>query len=114
MSNIQKERGQSKYYANKGVKRNKKPLRNIVYRVTVKDTKTLSSEADLTEYTQYIFKDEGILILEWNYEGDGMNYWYGLITPDKLKELIGNNQWGKFCQGKRVFINQRRVDGKNI
>lgn len=113
MSNIQKERGQSKYYANKGLKRNKKPLRNVIYNVEVGELKNPES-TDIEKYGQYRFKDEGFITLSWHLEGTDMNYWHGFITPENLKTLIGDKQWGKFCQGKREFITQRRIDGKNI
>lgn len=102
----------NKIYANKGVKRNKKPLRNIVYQISVKDK--LKDDTNLENYEKFKHKDEGYLILEWCYEGDSINNWYGFITPDAFKELIGSKQWSKFCQGKRIFINQRRVNGNNI
>ena len=66
-----------------------------------------------------MFKDEGYLILNWKYESKHIDIWswHGFITPDELKTLlnsIGKDQWAKFCQGKREFVEQRRVDGKNI
>jgi len=31
-----------------------------------------------------------------------------------VDHIDGDKQWGKFCNGKREFIVQRRVDGKNV
>ena len=86
-----------KYFANKGVKRNKKPLQNIIYKV----------EEIKSDY-----------ILSWQYEKDYNKFnifnWHGPITSEELKILLGQEQWGKFTQGKRRFISQRRINGKNI
>lgn len=101
-----------KYFANRGVERNKKPLKNIYYEVEVKQ---LKEEADKESLAKYKFKDQGYLILLWWYEGkDPIINQHGMITPGELKERIGVKQYAKFCQGKRVFIMQRRIDGKNI
>ncbi len=108
----------SKIHANKGVERNKKPLQNIVYNIEVSQKlKDSVTPEELEKYDKYKFKEEGYLVLRWGYQkginrGDSMN-WHGFITPDDLKEKIGANQWGKFCQGKREFVVQRRMDGKN-
>ena len=101
-----------KRFANAGVERNKKPLRNIVYHIKISK---LKSNVDKAQYEQYKFKDQGHLVLYWNYEGINQpKNFHGFITPDELKSLIGEKQYGKFCQGKREFIIQRRIDGKNI
>lgn len=100
-----------KVYANRGVERNKKPLHNIVYKVEVSQ---LKNDVDKTDYEKFKFKDLGYLILLWKYEGGDANFYHGLIEPDKLKLFIGEKQWSKFCQGKREFIVQRRIDGRNI
>jgi len=101
-----------KVYANHGVARNKKPLHNIIYTVELSQ---LKNDVDKTDYEKFKFKDLGYLILLWKYEGkNSVQYYHGLIEPDKLKLLIGGEkQWSKFCQGKREFIIQRRIDGKN-
>jgi hypothetical protein len=109
----------SKVHANKGVERNKKPLQNIVYKVEVSQLKPSIDESKIEEYSKYKFKDEGYLVLSWEYQ---KNYnknnksmkWHGFITPEDLKNLIGDKQWSKFCSGKREFIEQRRIDGKNV
>jgi hypothetical protein len=100
-----------KIIANRGIKRNKKPLKNMVYKVEISQ---LKPDTPIEEYTQYKFKDEGYLVLYWNYQNAGYWNWHGFIEPDKLKELLGVKQWQKFTQGKREFIIQRRIDGNNI
>lgn len=101
-----------KAIVNSGVERNKKQLRNIVYEVEVVQ---LKPDADKTKYEQYRFKELGYIVLFWWYEGkDYTKCLHGFITPQYLKELIWEKQWAKFCNGKRQFIIQRRIDGKNI
>lgn len=102
----------SKYFANRGVARNKKPLKNLVYQITLSQ---LKPNEDKESYEKYKFKDLGYLVLKWHYETKNpiINF-HGFITPIYLKELIGEKQYAKFCQGKREFIIQRRIDGKNI
>jgi len=101
-----------KYYANKGVARNKKPLRNIVYEIELSQ---LKSDTDKTQYEKYKFKELGYLVLHWwHEEKNSTKNWHGFVTPDYLKELLGAKQYAKFCQGKRNFIIQRRIDGNNI
>lgn len=92
MGNKLNQLGENKYFVNKGVKRNKKPLRNLVY--TVKLTQIEGKDE------KYKYKDEGYIVLSWHYEGNDVDNWHGFITPEDLKELIGLKQWGKFCQGK--------------
>lgn len=108
----------TKYHANKGVPRNKRPLKNKVYEVVIlplSEFKTKPSEEDLVRYEQYKFKDKGYLILHSHLqEKDPIIASHGFITPQELKEKLGEKQWAKFCQGKREFIIQRRVDGKNL
>lgn len=101
-----------KKFANKGVPRNKKPLKNIVYEIELSQLKKID---DKTKYEQYKFKDEGYLVLHWWYEEKRpIKNWHGFITVDELKEKIGAKQYSEFCQGKRTFVIQRRVEGKNI
>lgn len=104
--------GESKYFANRGLPRNKKPIANIVYKIEISNQKDLGEE-----YEKYLFKDLGYLILNWTKNkaknGEYQWNWHGYITIDELKEKIGDKQYSKFCQGKREFIIQRRVDGKN-
>lgn len=101
-----------KIYANRGVKRNKKPLKNIVYLV---DICQLNPDVDVKYFEKYKYKDEGYLALSWYYESkDPMINWSGLITPDDLKNLLGDEQWRKLSIGKRKFILQRRINRKNI
>ena len=101
----------SKYYANRGVERNKKPLKNIVYKVEVIQ---LENGANGEDYEKYKFKEEGYLSLLWGYQSEKTRNWHGFITPSELKEHIGEKQWAKFCNGKREFIIQRRINGGNV
>lgn len=101
----------SKVYKNKGVKRNKKPLKNIIYKVEVIQ---LKDPTDYERYEQYKFKDEGYLVLSYQYQNDRTTSSHGFITVEYLRELIGEKQYSKFCQGKREFIMQRRIDGANL
>ena len=102
------------FYANRGVERNKTPLKNIIYKV---DVIQLKNPEDIENYQKYMFKDLGYLYLLWRYDTksqlDILNI-HGLVTPDELKQRIGEKQWSKLCQGKREFTIQRRIDGKNI
>ena len=69
----------------------------------------------MLEYSKYKFKELGYLVLYWWYqEQNAIKNWHGFITPEDLKERIGENQYAKLCQGKRTFIIQRRKDGKNV
>lgn len=107
-----------KYFANRGVERNKTPLQNIVIVIEVKQLrKDVSEETKLT-YAKYMFKDLGYITWssgrEREYNKNGLIRWHGFITPEDLKEKLGEKQWPKFCQGKRHFVIQRRIDGKNI
>lgn len=117
MSNRVNELGEAKYFANFGLDRNKNPLPNLAYKVEVIQ---LKEDANLEQWEKNKFKDEGYLILYWtNRKADkfsGEFDWamHGAITVDELKARIGEKQYGKFCQGKRIFIIQRRVDGKNV
>lgn len=110
------ELGKSKYFANRGVERHKHPIANIIYKVEI--TK-LKDNTDLTKFEEYKFKDLGYLTLLWtknkaDRNGEFQWNWHGFITIDELKERIGEKQYCKFCQGKREFIIQRRINGNNI
>lgn len=114
MGKKQNQLGNAKVFANRGIERNKKPLSNIVYKIEVSQ---LKEGVDFEKYSKYKFKDQGYLILFWKYQGMDKNMWifHDFITPDELKEKLGAKQWFKFCgQGKREFVIQRRIDGKNI
>jgi len=109
------ELGASKYFANKGLKRTKSALPNIIYKIEITQ---LKSDANVAYFEPYKFKDLGYMVLSWtNQKADSFGeyswYWHGFITIDELKRYIGTNQYSKFCQGKREFIIQRRVDGNN-
>lgn len=102
-----------KKYANKGVKRNKKPLQNLIYKVTFSTAEFPLRNQEFLEQCKY--KDEGYMILSWCYQKEKLWFWHGLITKERLIKLIGEKQWAKFCgEGKREFIIQRREDGKNL
>jgi hypothetical protein len=93
------ERG--KVFANRGVARNKKPLQNICYRI-----EEMTSPEGETVYHLY-----------WGYERElnrrGTWSFHGRVTIDDIKKRLGS-QWAKFRQGRRQFIVQRRIDGRNI
>ena len=116
------ELGKEKYFANRGVARNKTPLPNIRYRVFIQEELNNFNNLPIEElnekYKDYKFKDLGYLFLDWTNKPDvnGQTIWFlhGLIKPSELKEKLGEKQYSKFCQGKREFIIQRRIDGKNI
>lgn len=98
-----------KIVANRGVPRNKKPLQNKVYKVYFEQ-----EVREPEKWEQYKFKDLGYLIMEYGLEKSGPMYWHGPIEPSRFKQIIGEKQWSKFCQGKREFIIQRRIDGNNV
>jgi hypothetical protein len=104
--------GKSKYFANKGLNRNKSPIANIRYKIEILEK--LQEGTNLKDYKQYKFKDKGYLVLYWNKSKKGLRSSHGFITIDELKTKIGTKQYSKFCQGKREFIIQRRINGKNI
>jgi hypothetical protein len=111
MSKKQNELGKQKYFANKDVMRHKSPIANIQYKVEI--IETLKDDVDLEKYEKYKFKDLGYLVLLWNKGKHNVWRAHGFITIDELKERIGEKQYSKFCQGKREFIIQRRINGKN-
>lgn len=87
----------TKIYANRGVERNKKPLRNIIYEIT-------ESKGE-----------EGKWIIFESYQGNNpVTAHIGRFSLEELKVKLGDKQYGKFRQGKRKFIIQRRVDGRNV
>jgi hypothetical protein len=101
-----------KYFANRGVERNKTPLKNIVYEFRLSQ---LKEGQDPEKYEEFKFKDLGYISYDyWYEEKKPIIYWGGFITIDNLKHLIGTTQYSKFCQGKRLFIIQRRIGGKNV
>lgn len=101
-----------KVIVNLGVERNKKPLKNIVYEVELSQ---LKNTANIESYEKYKFKDLGYIVFYWYYQSKNyIKNFHGFITIDELKKFIGNDQYSKFCQGKRVFIIQRRINKKNI
>lgn len=114
MSNRKNELGQQKVFANRGVPRNKSRLPNLRIKVELSN-----ASHDNEKYADYKFKDVGYIIVFWTKSLD-----YNGIKPDwnmdisinvpKLKQILGEKQWSKFCQGKREFIIQRRVNGRNI
>ena len=56
------ELGKSKYFANRGVKRHKHPIANIVYKIEISQ---LKDDTDITQFEKYKFKDLGYLTLLW-------------------------------------------------
>ena len=92
-----------KVHANRGVERNKKPLQNVLYWL---------SDAPAAEDGTERF------VLHWAYERDYNRHptknFHGTVTAADMKARLTPNQWAKFRQGERVFVRQRRVDGKNV
>lgn len=110
--------GNDKYFANRGVNRNKRPIANLIYKVTLSQLSEKAKE-HIADFEKYMFKDLGYITLSWtkskaNKDGSFNWNWHGFITIAELKNRIGEKQYAKFCEGKREFIIQRRVDGKNI
>lgn len=107
-----------KYFANKGLKRNKKPLQNKIIFVHVGISKENASEEMLKSMEMYKFKDIGYLTWSSAYEKlyhkHSVKFYHGFITSENLKLKLGEKQWNKFCNGKREFIVQRRFNHKNI
>lgn len=81
--------------ANKGIKRNKKPLRNIEVKI--------------------VKREDGLYHMFERIQGTKA---YGLCfatyTFDEIKEKLTPNQWCKFQQGQKEFVIQRRVNKHNI
>lgn len=117
------------YYKNRGVERNKKPLQNIHYKVTVHDI-------DLDVLSQNLTADSVNEFLE-KYQITTDKYirvysslnspakrgawgWNSRRTVSFMKEILTQKQWQKFMrkvgQGETeyVFTVQRRVNGKNV
>jgi len=111
MGKRQNQLGKEKYFANRGVNRTKSPIANIKYKIVV--LVKLKDKINIEDYEKYKFKDLGYLVLLWNKSNSEIWSWHGFITIDDLKKRIGVKQYSKFCQGKREFIIQRRIDGKN-
>jgi hypothetical protein len=104
----------SKFHANYGIPRNKKPLQNLLIEVEIVSLKQEILDEKEFDYESYKFKDLGYLTWSSGYEIKGYTGWQGFITPADLKEKLGPEQWKKFCEGKRKFIIPRRINGKNI
>jgi len=116
MSDNQNELGKGKYFANRGVARHKCKIANIIYKLEIIP---LTGDYNLKLNEKYKFKNLGYLSLLWTKHKADKNEkfdWklHGFITVDELKKRIGQKQYSKFCQGKREFIIQRRIDGNNV
>ena len=108
-----------KYFANRGVKRNKTRLPNLRIKVDIFKELKNSDDELLERFKPFKFKELGYISVCWTKELDrkGEEPIWNLdssVTVERLKEVLGEKQWSKFCQGKRFFIIQRRVNGKNI
>jgi len=112
MGKKQNQLGKEKYFANKGIMRHKSPISNIKYKVDI--IEILKGDINLKDFEKYKFKDLGYLVLSQNKGKDDIWVNRGFVTIEQLKDIIGNKQYSKFCQGKREFIIQRRINGKNI
>lgn len=89
----------SKEFANKKVKRNKKPLQNIIYFFTPITKNNIRCN---WQYEKQYIK-----------QSDAINYG-GIVSREFVKKVLSKNQWNDFCQGETKFIVQRRIDGKKI
>lgn len=107
-----------KEHANKGVRRNKKPLQNILFKIepNIRLRSNLTIEEETKFKDKFYLNDKlGYVRINWKYERDNMWYWSASLTLKKLKEYLTNKQWSKLCQGKTFeFTQQRRVNKKNI
>jgi len=107
------------FYANRGVKRNKKPIQNIIYWFILLPVEKIEAivPGRAQEYDIYKFKDLGYLWMDWAHQKDynkcKIKNIHGFITPERLRKTLGQEQYSKFCQGKREFIIQRRINGNN-
>lgn len=84
--------------ANAGVPRNKKPLENLVYKFEIKQIDFDDGQKE--RYKDCLFKDLGYLVYYCKLERSKRFGQVGAITVDKLKELLGEKQYAKFCEGK--------------
>ena len=109
-----------KKHANKGVKRNKKPLKNKLYRIrTYKNVKGPVTKK--FHETHYVNNKVGYIVIEWGYQGEVafMNkqvyYTDYSLSVGYLKKQLTTKEWSKLCQGRQTeFIVQRRFNKKNI
>lgn len=104
-----------KRFANRGVRRNKKPLKNIEYWIKFQQ---LKEDVNVEEYESFLFEGKGYIVLRWRLQNNKNPFpwnFHGFVTKDYVKQRLTTKQYSDFCQGKRYkFIIQRRVDGKNI
>lgn len=95
MSNLPR----GKVVANRGLARNKRPLQNkLLWFEELKDGRFWTHWAYEREYNR-----GGVRSLDMT-----------PITLDDIKARLTPNQWCKFRQGERHFVEQRRIDGKNV
>ncbi len=78
---------------------------NIYYKIEI--LPKLIDESNSDDYEKYKFKDLGYLNLYYNKTNSKRWSWHGFITVEELKQIIGQKQYSKFCQGKREFIIQK-------
>lgn len=111
----------TKYYANRGVARNKKPLQNILYRVTIISKLRDGISQDLIDdYTVKYGIAGKWLDITWGYEKTPLYFKDYTITTDILKSRVSIKAWSKFINKinagatEYTFVIQRRVNNKNI
>jgi len=106
-----------KIHANKGVRRNKKPLQNMVYRVQVISDSDLNCETNLNENTIY---GVGKVRVTLSLQRQRLNYWSPSYTLNLIKGVASDKQFAKLLNALRSglveydVIVQRRIDGKNV
>lgn len=84
---------------------------NIIYKI---DLIQLNADINKERYKEYKFKELGYMLLLHKLIDEKQYKYHGFITVDELKDRIGQKQYNKFCQGKREFIIQKRINNKNI
>lgn len=112
----------NKSFANKGVRRNKKPLKNIYYIIRKHVPNLHSSFISDAEYDSKfkINDDIGYVKILWGYEGIDVDYWSFQVDLNYVKNQVSSKQWSKCMDAFKnkdateyKLIVQRRIDGKN-
>ena len=75
------------------------------------DLVNLTEDTNKSNFEPFKFKDLGYLVLYWAKKNSKLFHYHGFVTPEYIKELLGAEQWRKFCNGKREFVVANRIDG---
>lgn len=94
--------------ANYGVRRNKKPLKNICLKVDLVSPHLFPNPLPREE------RYKGLVPILY-VKAQGREIWGHMgVTPiSTFKDMISEKQWRKFTQGDREFIIQRRENKRN-